>query len=164
MYSGYTAPSPFNEFPQVEHSSFVQPADDSCRQTDSNDSGHDKDYIKLFNVKITNDNLTNIVDYDTIYRESLKDWKDTIKDYSFIFSADCFSTGNSEFVGTGHRKEYVQKCIDLYGNVICKFKEDSIDTEEYLNCATKISGIENDRFQGEYFDWKYAEVTIENFR
>ena len=32
----------------------------------------DKDHIKLFEVKVTNDNLTNIVDYATIYRESLK--------------------------------------------------------------------------------------------
>ena len=125
-------------------------------------NNHDKDYIKLFNVKITNDNLTNIVDYDTIYRESLKDWKDTIKDYSFIFSADCFSAGYDGFIGTGHRKEYVQKCIDLYGSVICKFKDELLDN--YSGITTVISKVENRLFKGESVYWKYAEVTIENFR
>lgn len=122
-----------------------------------------KDYVELFSVQLSNTS-TDILEYVTIYKGFLRECKEEIKNYSFIFTADCFSTGYNKFVGTGHRKDYIQKCIDLYGNVICKFKEDSIDTEEYLNCATKISGIENDRFQGEFFNWEYAEVTIENFR
>lgn len=124
----------------------------------------DKDYIELFEVKIKDNNLTNIIDYHYIYKNVLEDWKIFIKENNFIFSADCFNIGNSEFIGAGHRKEYIQKCIDLYGSVICKFKGDSTNNEEYLNRATEISGTENGQFQGEFFNWKYAEVTIENFR
>lgn len=109
-------------------------------------------HIKLFEVKITDNKLTNIIDYYYIYRESLKNLEETIKDHSFIFTADCFNSGNNKFIGTGHRKEYVQKCIDLYGSVICKYKDDISDTygETY--------------FKGEFFNVKYVEVTIENFR
>ena len=120
-----------------------------------------EDHIKLFEVKVTNDNLTNIVDYATIYRESLENWKENIKDYSFIFPADCFSAGYDGFIGTGHRKEYVQKCIDLYGYAVCKYKDELLDNSD--NCM-KFFNIENGQFQGEFFNWKYAEVTIENFR
>lgn len=123
----------------------------------------DKYYIELFDIKITSDNLTNIINFSIIYRESLKDWKDTIKDYSFIFSADCFKTGNSEFVGTGHRKEYVQKCIDLYVNVLCKYK-DYISYIYGEDSPTYVSSVEDGEFKGELSNWKYVEVTIENFR
>lgn len=124
----------------------------------------DKIYIELFEILSLSNGLTAITERITVYKDSLKGWKEYLEQYSFIFTADCFNTGNSEFIGIGHRKEYVQKCIDLYGSVICKFKNDSINTEEYLNRATEISGIENDHFQGVFFNWKYVEVTIENFR
>lgn len=123
----------------------------------------DKEYIELFGVELSN-NSTHITESIKVYKDFLKVWKEDIKLYTCIFSADCFSSKNSKFIGAGHRKEYVQKCIDLYGSVICKFKNDSIDTEEYSNRATEISGTENDHFQGVFFNWKYVEVTIENFR
>lgn len=121
-------------------------------------------HIKLFEVKITDNKLTNIIGYYYIYREYLKNLEETIKDHSFIFTADCFSTGNSGFISTGHRKEYVQKCIDLYGNVLCKFKDKLIDDENPFFYTTTCYGIEQGEFQCEFFRWKYVDVTIENFR
>ena len=121
----------------------------------------DKYYIELFDVQVSN-NSTDIINFSIIYRESLKDWKEAIKNYSFIFTADCFSTGYLGFIGIGHRKEYVQKCIDLYGHVICKYKDELSDN--FDDGTTVVSGIECSQFKGESVYWKYAEVTIENFR
>lgn len=121
----------------------------------------DKDYIELFEILSLSDGVTVITQHITVYKYSLKDWKEYLKQYSFIFSADCFSTGNSEFVGTGHRKEYVQKCIDLYGYAVCKYKDELLDN---FNTCMKFINTENGKFRGEFFNWKYVEVTIENFR
>lgn len=121
----------------------------------------DQEFIKLFEIRVIN-NLTNIIDYHFIYIDMLEDWKIFIKEGNFIFTADCFKTGYSEFIGTGHRRKYVQKCIDLYGNVFCKYKDELLDN--FKGYTTKINGTENDQFQGEFFNWKYAEATIENFR
>lgn len=121
----------------------------------------DKDYIELFEVKIKDNNLTNIIDYHYIYKNMLEDWKIFIKENNLIFSADCFNIGNSEFIGAGHRKEYIQKCIDLYGGIVCKYKDELLDN--YSGITTVISKVEDRIFKGESVYWKYAEVTIENF-
>lgn len=121
----------------------------------------DKIYIELFEILSLSNGLTAITERITVYKDSLKGWKEYLEQYSFIFTADCFKTGYSEFIGTGHRREYVQKCIDLYGNVFCKYKDELLDNFKF---TTKINGTENDQFQGEFFNWKYAEVAIENFR
>lgn len=123
----------------------------------------DKIYLELFEILSLSNGLTVITERITVYKDSLKDWKEYLKQYNFIFSANCFKTGYSEFIGAGHRKDYVQKCIDLYGSVICNYK-DEINSTGVEHITTNVNNIEDGKFQGKFFDWKYVEVALENFR